>query len=143
VPWPPIPLLSVLMDRNYAYLRIIGEGEIKEVTRALGVEPTKSWNKGDVRKAGGVYEFSNWTYNAQKFEDKVLDSSIEKVVDFLESLNWSQVLLPSGFEGTIQCVSYHKERSPGFHLDRKLISRIAELNMEVDFDLYCENETDR
>ena len=123
------------MDRNYAYLRIVGTSDVAVVTERLGVQPHKSWNVGDMRSNGTVYNFSHW--QTAEFEKSSLDEAVRALVEFIESENLDVSRLPSDFGATIQCVGYHEEESPGFHFEGELVQRLGRLGLPIDFDLYC------
>ncbi len=56
-----------------------------------------------------------------------MDDALERVVTFIEGRieNFRQV--PDYFQPSIQCVGYHEEESPGFHLSDRLIERLASI----------------
>lgn len=125
------------MDRSYAYLAVVGTGDADLVTQHFGVNPTKAWSIGQVRPRGGNYPASRWSHERPEFENEMLDEALGAVIVFIESRQLDVANLPGDFEAYIQCVGYHKERSPGFHLSASLIQRLAALGVAVDFDLYC------
>ncbi len=128
------------MEQNYAYISITGTGNTSEVTEFLGLEPTNSWNVGDLRKKGSPYEFARWDFKDETFEKELLDEALTAVVQFIEKKNLPLVQLPADFEACIQCVGYHEQNSPGFHISRELLARLGNIGVAIDFDLYCHAE---
>ncbi len=128
------------MDKAFCYIRITGKRDYNIVTAELDLDPTSFWNVGDKRDNGSEYEFSNWSYKSPEFESECMDVSIDKILKFIESRNLNFVGLNSDFEISIQCVGYHEKVSPGFHLSKQVIGKLAALGVNIDFDLYCENE---
>lgn len=132
--------LTEYMDKNFAYIRIDGTEDVSEITHILKIEPTRSWNVGDKRKNGSVYDFSHWSYERPEFEKEILDEALSEVISFIENKKSLFAKLPSHFSPTIQCVGYHEKQSPGFHLSKELITKLGNLGWAVDFDLYCNAE---
>jgi hypothetical protein len=133
-------MLNTHMDRAYSYIRITGTLDYNLVSSALNLEPTSFWNVGDKRRNGSIYDFSNWSYRVPEFDSEFVDSSIDNILKFIESKNINFHGLDSDFEVSIQCVAYHQEKSPGFHLSKEVVGKLASLGISIDFDLYCENE---
>ena len=132
--------LAVPMDRSYAYISITGSGNTSAITESLGLEPTNFWNVGDKRSKGSPYEFARWDFKDAAFEKEFLDEALNAVVQFIEEKNLQLTQLPGDFEACIQCVGYHEQASPGFHLSRELLTRLGNLGIAIDFDLYCHAE---
>jgi hypothetical protein len=118
---------SALMDRTYAYLRVVGHSDTVVVTEVFGVQPAKSWNVGDRRQNGSIYDFSHW--QSTEFEGSTLDDGVHALLDFIEEVKLDFSQLPNDFVATIQCVGYHDARSPGFHFDADLVQRLGRLGV--------------
>ena len=123
------------MDRSYAYLRVVGQSDVRVVTEALGVQPAKSWNVGDQRANGSVYDFSHW--QTVEFDGPSLHDAVRALIDFIEGAGLQLSRLPRDFEANVQCVGYHEQESPGFHFESNLVHRLGRLGLAIDFDLYC------
>lgn len=125
------------MDRNYAYIRVVGTADSGLVTQRLGLQPTRQWNAGDLRANGTPRDASLWAYESPAFETGQLDEAIAAVVLFIEASGIRLDDLPGDFEATLQCVGYHQHQSPGFHLTGDLVRKLGRLGLAIDFDLYC------
>jgi hypothetical protein len=123
------------MDRSYAYLRVVGQSNVAGITDAFGIQPAKSWNVGDKRPNGSVYDFSHW--QTAEFEGQSLDDAVRALVGFIEDARLDCSQLPNDVEATIQCVGYHEDQSPGFHFEADLVRRLGRMGLAIDFDLYC------
>jgi Domain of unknown function (DUF4279) len=123
------------MDRSYAYLRVVGQSSVAGVTDAFGIQPAKSWNVGDKRRNGSVYDFSHW--QTTEFDGQTLDAAVRALVGFIEESRLEFSRLPNGFVATIQCVGHHEDQSPGFHFEADLARRLGRMGLAIDFDLYC------
>ena len=131
------------MEKNYAYLSVLGQGDVSLVTERLELQPTKAWNAGDPRPSGGTYSAAHWAYESTEFEKPTLEQAIVAVLSFIKTKHLNLALLPAGFFGCIQCVVYHESSISGFHLSRELVTEIASLSLSLDFDLYCHAQTSR
>lgn len=125
------------MNRNYAYIKFTGTGNVSLITQLLNLEPSLAWNLGDRRSDGSIYNFSNWSYENNDFEKEQLDEAITEILIFVESNIGRFKQIPNCFALTIQCVGYHKSTFSGFYLSKQLIERLSTIGAAVDFDLYC------
>jgi hypothetical protein len=128
------------MDKNYAYISIVGTGDASLLTEQLQLQPTRTWNIGDARKSGGSYPASTWSFESPEFEKPFIHEALAAVVSFIEVHGLNLSSLPADFEAHIQCVGYHEQSSPGFHISKNLLAKLAALGLELDFDLYCHAE---
>ena len=65
------------MEKNYAYISITGTGNTSEVTEFLGLEPTSSWNVGDLQKNASPYKFARWDFKVEAFEKDILQDALK------------------------------------------------------------------
>ena len=107
------------------------------MSKALNLEPTDSWNLGDTRRNGSVFDFSHWEYRLPEFEQEFMDDALKSVVSFIEKEQLDFSHIPKGFEAFISCAGWHEKSSLGFHLPRQLVVKLGEIGLAIDFDLYC------
>jgi hypothetical protein len=60
--------LTIDVTTCYAYFAIKGAFPTSEVSRLLGVSPTKQWDIGDKRKNGSLYKFALWEVGYTKIQ---------------------------------------------------------------------------
>lgn len=122
------------------YFRATSESlTIDELKAMTHLVPTETWNKGDLRKSGNShYTFSNFTIlpnpEPDEFEDK-----LKKLLDLLEQDKEGVKRLAEKAHGYIQvAMDIHNANGMigGPHLDTSDISRMNELGLSIDFDLY-------
>ena len=122
------------------YFRATSESlTIDELKAMTHLVPTETWNKGDLRKSGNShYTFSNFTIlpnpEPDEFEDK-----LKKLLDLLEQDKEGVKRLSEKAHGYIQvAMDIHNANGMigGPHLDTSDISRMNELGLSIDFDLY-------
>ena len=110
----------------------------EKITELMGVEPTKSWNKGDV----GVYvkkmPILGWQlYSPLGRGNYRLNDHIESLLPILENKQSVIVSFSRIYKIGIACGGYFTSDSrPALHLSSEIITRLSRLCLSVDFDLY-------
>jgi|SRR6476469_1275393 len=130
-------------DYNSVYFQVVSETMSQEQLAALTtLSATEGWSKGDPRSnpSRTPYTFSSLVFEPTPgpapFEDK-----LNKLLDFLEQDRTGvQVLLEQADAGIQVHTIFHNGNTMlgGVHLDKQHIQRLADLNLEIDFDLYAE-----
>lgn len=112
--------------------------ELLELTR---LKPSESWNKGDKKKIGRL----NHKYSCLRFQPNpgpgTFDDKMGMLLSFLEQDKAGVQRLLEFAKGFIQVSScYHNGNTMlgGVYLNKEIISRMASLNLEIDFDNYAE-----
>jgi hypothetical protein len=125
-------------NEQYAYFTVSGEFDPETITKALKLEPTEAWKKGD-RNETTHYErkFSRWSLHSRLPHFDELESHIRDVLNQLASRT-EQVrsLVQELGVGGIECVGHFHASYPGFTLAKDIISAMANLNLELDCDFY-------
>ena len=63
----------------YTYFAIKGEFNPDDITRRIGLNPSKVWKKGDKRNNGTEYDFSYWEFGFCDEYDVVTEKQMQKV----------------------------------------------------------------
>jgi hypothetical protein len=110
----------------------------EKITELMGVEPTKSWNKGDVGEYVKKMPISGWQlYSPLGRGNYRLHDHIESLLPILENKASVIVSFSSIYNIGIACGGYFTSDSrPSFHLSSEIITRLSRLCLSVDFDLY-------
>lgn len=125
-------------SETYAYFWVRGFEQPSEISERLGLLPSNAWQKGEPGKYGQKMNNSGWEFRSPLPKDEVfLDAHISALINVLESKKGEIGALQRQYEVGINCVGYYKIANPGFHLDSTLIKKCADLNLSIDFDLYC------
>jgi len=114
------------------------EINFKELSSITTLKVTGGWKKGDKVKWAQMYHKNTCLRfepnpEADEFEDK-----IEKLLDYLEQDKEGINQLVDIADGYVQVFSsFHNGNTMlgGYHLDLKTIKRLANLNLEIDFDI--------
>jgi hypothetical protein len=104
------------------------------------LQPTEGWSFGDLRKSGkSKYDFSAIHFlpnpEPDEFEDKLI-----KLLDFLEKDTDGVKRLVDTTSGSIQvAMTFHNGNGMfgGPLIDKKSLKRLADLGLEINFDLYA------
>lgn len=70
------------MDQTtcYTYFSIRGDFDPEEITRILGIEPERTWRKGETTPYGGTYNNTSWTGCFCREYDIDLSVQMEKTI---------------------------------------------------------------
>jgi len=90
----------------------------------------------------GKYNENNlWLYKIEKEYSDVglhLNSPLEKMLDILDSKkDIISGILKKYSQNHILCSAYFYEANPYFKLDKSLIKRLNQYQIDVEFDVYC------
>jgi hypothetical protein len=124
------------------YFRATSEDlDFEQLASLTTLKPTGGWKKGERKKYGNsVYKYSSIEFLPNP-EPDAFDDKIHKLLDFLErDIDGIRRLANIG-GGQIQVASiFHNGNTMlgGYHLDKRLLSRLDALEVEIDFDLYAE-----
>lgn len=124
---------------NSVYFKAISEAySFDELSKMTKLKSTGGRNKGDRRGGNVVWKRSSIFFEpnpeADEFEDK-----LRKLLDYLEQDKQGVSELIDKANGYIQvAIEFHNGNTMlgGPHIDKDLLKRMADLNLEIDFDLY-------
>ena len=109
------------------------------VTEAIGLEPTKSFSKGDPfpNQPSSFRQRSAWELQSPLPLLAEAEVQLEALLTILESNIESVRQAKEKFDAGICCAIYYYEGcDQGFHLSEAIVERIAALGLSIDFDLY-------
>lgn len=140
----PVVSIRAVATENYnaVYLNVISYDLSFEALSSLTIlKPTKGWSKGETRKSGkSFYNFSALHFEPNPEPDEFEDK-LHKLLNFLEQDKEGIVKLTESASVQVQAITiFHIGNTMlgGHHLDKRVIKRLAALNLNVDFDLYAE-----
>lgn len=112
----------------------------KEITERVGITPTKTWIIGDFinKKKTMQYEYNGWKVHSKLEKNADLETHIISVLEQLKPAWKSLVKISQSYYTEISCAIYiySDTERPGIHLSKQIIQKIAELNAEIDVDIY-------
>lgn len=146
-----IEVLKIDKTKVMAYFSLFGEEfPVNEVTKLLSIEPTESYNKGDVIVRQKNDKIISTTVHYRKETAWVLSSGYQESYDVTEQL--AQVLEPLKNKTAIinqirkryrlDClfsivIIMENGQTPALHLDNKQIEFANSIEAEFDIDLYA------
>jgi hypothetical protein len=127
--------------RTYATFRAFSESlDPDEVSRALGIEPTKCFRAGDERKPNrpyAPYRSGGWLLSTEAFESRDIREHVDRLLDRLEpSAPALARLVEEGARCSVFCFWSSDNGQGGPQLDPTQMARLAALNLPILFDVY-------
>jgi len=124
-------------NEQYAYFTVSGDFDPAVITQQLGMQPSESWQKGDLNERTR-YErkSSRWSLNSRLDHSADLEEHVRDVLDQIRHHAATIRRIGQEFKCWIQLVGYFYKVYPGFGLDPDLIADMALLNVGIDCDFY-------
>lgn len=134
-----------MLNKISVYLTISDfDFEPEEITAFLGIIPSKTHKKGEpiIPKGNPNYQYkhNHWSLKSLSNDSIELAKHIESIFEQVKE-KW-QILVDIGnqYYIEIECAIYIYDDSeqpiPIIHLDKEITQKLAELNAEIDIDLY-------
>ena len=124
-----------------ASLTLTGENFIPdEISALLDKVPTKTWKTGDLISPRSTLrrKHNGWSLSSNVEDIYYLEAHVKSIFEQLRSSWESLVDLCHLYDAEISCVVYVDvgDSVPAIHFDQGTIQKVAELNAEIDVDLY-------
>lgn len=120
--------------------QLTGEGfDPDKVTTLVGIDPTKTWRKGDrIPSTILIEKYTGWTISSPEETSIHLDKQIVRLLKpivlvkdkIIEAYN------TYGLEAELSCFVFVEGQTPVIHFDSQIVKLAAELGAEIDVDLY-------
>jgi len=130
-----------LVDACAVSLRFFGNDlDPDELTQALGIEPTKSYRKGDIfrgKKYDYVRKTGSWLFSIDQCADVHLEAQINALLDKLPSDLEIWHSLTSKFEADLFCGLWLEQWNRCLDFSPKTLQRMGERGLMLQFDIYA------
>ena len=124
-------------NEQRAYFTISGEFDPLDISRLVGILPSRSWRKGEINpRTGAEYNFSRWSLDSRLSLSASLEEHVRDVLQQLQDHAKAFAAVSNEHGGMLQLVGYFQGGYPGFGLNKADISALAALELELDFDFY-------
>jgi hypothetical protein len=121
----------------YAYFSLAGSFEPSDVTRRVGISPTRSCREGEsIRGTQKLRKCSRWELYSRLERSATVEAHISDVLAQLDVNENSFKQLSSEFGGVMQLVGYYYDFYPGLHFERDVVIGLARYSLSVDCDFY-------
>jgi hypothetical protein len=125
----------------FAEFTLTGENfDPDEVTRRLGLEPTKSWKAGDLQVPGATirHKVAGWRLRTPREKSFDVGPHVAALVESLKPLipRINAVQQALQLEAEFSCVVYIKDQSPAVYFERAVLDVVEALKAEIDIDIY-------
>ena len=108
-----------------------------EITKRMGLVPTKFWRKGDIHPKSRLEKKCNrWMLYSRISRSEDLENHVKDILNQLDSHRDAILSICAEYEVYLQHVGYFHQFYPGFHLDRGDTIRIGEYRLSLDCDFY-------
>ncbi|HEY3348945.1 MAG TPA: DUF4279 domain-containing protein [Thermoanaerobaculia bacterium] len=120
-------------------LKILGfSAAPEEVTRRVGLEPTKTWQQGDlIPRTTRHLASSGWEISASDVGGAELSPQMEALFGRIQGREASIAEFSRDARIELSIVVYAHESVPALHLPRETVEYLNRLHSSVDIDLYC------
>lgn len=113
-----------------------------EVSRILGVEATKRYAIGDVRKNGRIVQRHSWSIDSpfpSTGED--FDRHVTALLAMIDSEAWAGLNAAGPYEAQLGCyMRFDARYQVGISISKENVSKLQALSCSLDFDLYPDME---
>ncbi len=138
-------------SETYVYFALYGtdsepnsDFDPDEVTKKLGINPTRAWRKGDKKTLSGIeYKYAGWIWETNRGTEPIwVDKLVTKVVDAFEYridaiVELKRELQLESILGIILYVDMNEENStPALGQDLRTIKFLYETQTYIDVDIY-------
>ena len=112
---------------------------VEEITGIMGCPPSKAWLKGgkyNERHPNLKATHSRWVLNSGLELNSSFEEHLESLLNALENVKENLKTILKNYESGIVVAAYYYETNPGFSMPNKLLKRMAQLGVGINFDLY-------
>lgn len=132
------------IDKTGVYFGVFEFGDDPSVvTKIMGVEPSRSWVKGEPipDELNGVRSHERWELRSPTDPSLPMEEQLVDLLTLLEDYQSQVREVSEEYEAGICCYAYYQEEfNPQLHLSDETIRRLADLALSIDFDLYFLDE---
>ena len=114
----------------------------QEVTSYLGITPSKSFMRGEMRTNNKKWPHGYWALESTKFVQSTdLAVHLDWLINQLEIVKTKLIELRKNNEitATISCFWIMSSEHDGLKLSNELIQKAANLMVNIELDIYCPN----
>lgn len=122
------------------HFTLTGKFEPEEITSSLCIVPTKTWRFGDlIDNTHATYKHDGWRLSSDETESLDLNEQIMKIINVFHpySLQLKEICKKLDLDSEIACaICIENDQYPSIHFNREVLSKISDMNTEIDIDIY-------
>ncbi len=133
-----------LKNESTAWLNIIGfDMNPDEITKEVGVNPTKTRIKGEYRTVGTktprkiINKENQWILESSLSRKLPLEKHLEHLLDKIKFHKDSFKYLTKSCTVELNSALYYYEANPGLSFETELLKEIADFDISLNLDIYC------
>ena len=108
-----------------------------EISRFTGLKPTSIWLKGQLVPKTSLYRKHNgWRLKSPLSVESTLADHVNYLLTAVEPFSEKLKEFTSRCSLLLTCAVYFYEEMPELYMDQQTITRLANLNLGLDIDLY-------
>lgn len=114
-----------------------------EITTQLGIKPTDIKIKGEYRFVDKkkthkmLNKESLWILDSELSRNIPIEKHLEHLLNKIKPYKQNFIKIANKYSLELTCAVYYYEANPGINLKKEILKEIAELNLELGFDIYC------
>jgi hypothetical protein len=133
------------LENRYHVWLLIADFEClpDEITQQVGLKPTKTRLKGEYRTVGKkkpvklFNKENSWILEADLPSTVSVEEQIKEILKQLKPYAQNILSLSKKYSVELNCAIYYYEANPGINLDKNLLKEVSQLNLPLNFDVYC------
>ena len=131
-------------ENGYVYAALILRGKDlnpHSVIDVIGIQPTRSFSKGDVRKNNKEWPHGYWELNSKEYVTSAdISSHINWLIKKLDGSKneWLMFTGQEGIDAELSCFMIYSSNHEVINMDADLLSELSSLNISLEFDMYFE-----
>ena len=110
----------------------------REITKALGIQPTMTWSPGDkVRNTRLVHKENGWSIDIHLEDITDWHEHVERLLSEVHPFQQDLARICGDYDAELACIFYLAgDDRPAIHFTPQQLRKLADLNAHIDVDLY-------
>lgn len=110
----------------------------EEITRLVGLRPSKTWRMGDLIEGTIRRDAENgWRIDSGLPNSSSLEEHLDRLLTLLEDKKENIAALAESCYSEVSCIVYAIDYVPALTFEKEHLRRIVALGACIDIDLYC------
>jgi len=112
----------------------------QEVVDAIGIKPSKSFKRGDIRVGTKKWPHGYWELSSKgAVQSSDLQVHLEWLIEQLEPIKTqlTKIIHQEGIDASLSCFWIMPTTHESLSLSGSLLIQIASLDLKLDLDIYC------